>query len=91
MKPGQFGFPSQLSDDFFLFFKIKKIIKKRCSAVWHACTLSAFQNHLHSGSQLKHLLTLKLQEHVVDVHQLESVAGLKIYCDWNAKEDILIK
>lgn len=75
---------------FFHFLNEKKKKKQGHTTVWHAYALSTFQKHLHPSSQLKHLLTQKLQERVVDVHQLESVAGLKIYCDWNVKGDILI-
>lgn len=46
--------------------------------------------YLHSGNQLKHSLTLKLQEHVVDVHQLALAAGLRIYCDWNGNKPFLV-
>lgn len=63
----QLYLPSQLSDN----------LLKESSPVQHTYqlfTLSTFLKYLYSHNQLKHPLTLKLQEHVAEAHQLAVVA-----------------
>lgn len=81
---------SQCSSDFLLSSQtISPVHQFHSRKFTSLAYLSTFLKYLHSHNQLKHPLTLKLQEHVAEAHQLAVVAWLKIYCDWNGKKSFL--
>lgn len=71
-------------------FSTLRICLLESSPVWHAYTLLIFTKNYILGNHMKHSLTLILQEHVADAHQLAWVAWWKIYCDWNRKKFFVI-
>lgn len=60
---------AQWSSDFLLNSQ-RIYLLLESSPVWHSYTLLIYPKYLHFGNHLKHSLTLILQEHVVDAHQL---------------------
>lgn len=60
---------AQWSSDFLLNSQ-RICLLSESSPVWHAYTLLIFPKYLHSGNHMKHSLTLILQEHMADAHQL---------------------